>query len=63
MMENQTGPLANDPREDSGWFRGILMRRRCDFCGTRIAVHGENENGVIMKCPQCLHEYIFFERP
>ncbi len=43
-------------------FRGSLICRRCDSCGTRIGVHGEDDNRVVMKCPECQREYVFFER-
>ena len=42
-------------------FRGLLLCRRCDFCGTRIGVHGESKDRVTMKCPECQREYVFFE--
>ena len=44
-------------------FRGLLLRRRCDFCGTRINILGEDEDTVTMQCPQCNRQYIFFQRP
>jgi len=44
-------------------FRGLLLCRRCDFCGTRIGFHGEGNNRVIMKCPECQREYVFFQHP
>ncbi|MGC9195268.1 MAG: hypothetical protein ACP5IL_07415 [Syntrophobacteraceae bacterium] len=44
-------------------FRGMLLRRRCDSCGTRISVFGEVSDRVFMRCPDCLREYVFFYRP
>ncbi len=44
-------------------FRGLLLCRRCDSCGTRIGIHGEGSDRVVMKCPECLREYVFFDRP
>jgi hypothetical protein len=44
-------------------FRGVLMRRRCDSCGTRIGIKCEGENKVILKCPECHREYTFFNHP
>lgn len=43
-------------------FRGLLLCRRCDSCGTRIGIHGEGNDRVVMKCPECLREYVFFQR-
>ncbi len=45
------------------WFRGILLRRRCDSCGTRINILGEVDDRVFMRCPECLREYVFIQRP
>ncbi|MDR3555118.1 MAG: hypothetical protein P4L55_10225 [Syntrophobacteraceae bacterium] len=45
------------------WFRGMLLRRRCDSCGTRIHLLTEVDDRVFMKCPECLREYVFFHRP
>lgn len=45
------------------WFRGMLLRRRCDACGTRINILGEIDDRVLMRCPECLREYVFFQRP
>ena len=45
------------------WFRGMLLRRRCDSCGTRIHILTEVDDRVFMKCPECLREYVFFHRP
>ena len=42
-------------------FRGLLLCRRCDFCGTRIGIHCESKDRVTMKCPECQREYVFFE--
>ncbi|MDR3566874.1 MAG: hypothetical protein P4L43_02485 [Syntrophobacteraceae bacterium] len=46
----------------STWFRGLLLRRRCDSCGTRIRILGEGDDKVFMRCPECLREYVFFHR-
>ncbi len=43
--------------------RGMLLRRRCDSCGTRIDMLGELDDRVFMKCPECLREYVFYQRP
>ncbi len=43
-------------------FRGVLLCRRCDSCGTRISFKGEAKDKLILKCPECLKEYTFFER-
>ena len=45
------------------WFRGVLLRRRCDACGTRINILGEGADKVFMRCPECLREYVFVHRP
>ncbi|MFZ0929118.1 MAG: hypothetical protein WAN11_10990 [Syntrophobacteraceae bacterium] len=70
--------LAGDPseREEDGAtqainahgstlprFRGLLLCRRCDFCGTRISIHGEGDDSVVMRCPECQREYVFFDHP
>ena len=44
-------------------FRGLLLCRRCDSCGARISIHGEGADSVVMKCPECQREYVFFEHP
>ena len=44
-------------------FRGLLLCRRCDFCGIRISIHGEDNDRVVMKCPECQREYVFFDHP
>jgi hypothetical protein len=44
-------------------FRGLLLCRRCDSCGARISIHGESDDSVVMKCPECQREYVFFEHP
>ncbi|MHC1727337.1 MAG: hypothetical protein AB9866_15255 [Syntrophobacteraceae bacterium] len=44
-------------------FRGVLLCRRCDSCGTRISFKGEAQDKLVLKCPECEKEYIFFERP
>ena len=50
------GPSAN-------CFRGFLLRRRCDSCGTRIHLLGEGDDDrVFMRCPECLRDYVFFNR-
>ena len=76
MSEQDVLPLKVDPsemEESSGLaaynrhggtlprFRGLLLCRRCDFCGTRIGIHGESKDRVTMKCPACQREYVFFE--
>ena len=43
--------------------RGLLLRRRCDSCGTRISIQGEDDNSVTMQCPKCQRQYVFFQRP
>lgn len=45
------------------WFRGVLLRRRCDSCGSRISILSEGDDKVFMRCPECLREYVFFHRP
>lgn len=37
-------------------LRGIMMRRRCDFCGTRMGVKGEGKDRVVLECPDCQKE-------
>lgn len=44
-------------------FRGVLLCRRCDYCGTRISFKGEAQDRLVLKCPECKKEYTFFERP
>jgi len=44
-------------------FRGVLMRRRCDSCGTRIGLKCEGEDRIVLRCPGCQQEYVFFEHP
>ncbi|MFZ2447959.1 MAG: hypothetical protein WAW37_16505 [Syntrophobacteraceae bacterium] len=43
-------------------FRGYLLCRRCDTCGTRIDLKREAEDRIILKCPRCNREYVFIER-
>ncbi len=44
-------------------FRGVMLCRRCDSCGTRINFKGEAKDRLVLKCPECEKEYTFFERP
>jgi hypothetical protein len=61
MEENPVTQLRDRHGNTLPWFRGLLLCRRCDFCGTRIGVHAEGKDRVIMKCPECQREYVFFE--
>ncbi|MGC8491448.1 MAG: hypothetical protein ACP5SH_06900 [Syntrophobacteraceae bacterium] len=61
---NASAPGAAGTKGASAtWFRGILLRRRCDSCGTRIDILAEGEDRVFMRCPECLREYVFSQRP
>jgi hypothetical protein len=60
--KNEGTQVLNTDGSTLPWFRGLLLCRRCDFCGTRIGIHGEGDDRVIMKCPECSREYVFFER-
>ncbi|MGC9967290.1 MAG: hypothetical protein ABSE08_17985 [Syntrophobacteraceae bacterium] len=61
--KNPVMQLANRHGSALPRFRGLLLCRRCDFCGTRIDVHGEDKDSVTLQCPQCLRQYVFFQRP
>ena len=61
MEESSTSQPSNRHGDTILRFRGLLLCRRCDFCGTRIGVHGESKDRVTMKCPACQREYVFFE--
>ncbi len=61
--EDRVAQAANSHGSTRLRFRGLLLRRRCDSCGTRISILGEEIDKVFMRCPECLREYVFFERP
>jgi hypothetical protein len=63
VEDKQVMQLANRHGSAFPRFRGLLLRRRCDFCGIRVDVHGEDEDSVTLQCPQCLRQYVFFQRP
>jgi hypothetical protein len=63
IEENPVKQLTNRHGSALPRFRGLLLRRRCDSCGTRVNIHGENEDSVTLKCPECHREYVFFQRP
>lgn len=64
MAEGQQGGRSRSPSGTSGSiprFRGMLICRRCELCGTRISFKAEADEKVILKCPACQREYIFRE--
>ncbi len=60
--DDEGAPLLDEHGKTPTWFRGLLLCRRCDICGTRISIHVEGNDKVTMKCPECSREYVFFER-
>jgi hypothetical protein len=65
-QEDQNGGAESPScsfKKNAPRFRGVLMRRRCDLCGTRIGLKCEGKDRVVLRCPECQREYIFFEHP
>lgn len=50
----RSGAPANLPH-----FKGMLICRRCDLCGTRISLKSEADEKIVLMCPACQREYIF----
>ena len=40
--------------------KGIVIRKRCDSCGTRISLIVDEGDACILKCARCGREYQFY---